>query len=77
MPEVITGKKLKGITVVKHIHLIEGSVNDILAGGYSNEMKTSLTPYVTPWIAKFNINRATTDPVLDWGRSVTGFTSDA
>jgi len=43
MPEVISGKVTGGVTVVKHIHLTEGSGNDILAGGYTNEMSGSIT----------------------------------
>ncbi len=63
MPEVISGKVTGGVTVIKHIHLPEG-INDILAGGYTNEMSGSIKTLMEPWIAYFNIDRSIGDPVM-------------
>ena len=76
MPEVISGKVTGGVTVIKHIHLAE-SWNDILAGGYTNEMGGSITTFMEPWIAYFIIDRCISCPVMWWGIRVTGLSSNA
>ena len=75
MPEVISAKVTGGVTVIKHIHLTEGGW--ILSGGYTNEMSGSITTLMEPWVAYFKIGRFISDPVMFWGRRVTGLSSNA
>ncbi len=78
MPEFIQGKQsTNGVTVIKHISISEGTRNDILAGGFTNELTGSLSMKMEPWIAFFNIDRATGDPVMYWGNVVTGLSASA
>jgi hypothetical protein len=72
MPLVISGKVPGGETYIKHLHLPEASPNDILAGGYTNEMSGSITPLYEPWVAYFNFDRPMGSPVMWWGTRVTG-----
>ena len=65
-PKVISGSKANGITTIQSID-IDNSGNNLLAGGYSNELDSSLTTDFFPWIARFRIARTSADPVLDFG----------
>ena len=69
----MTGKKTNGITVINHIHLIGGFSNDILEGGYTNEMSSTQSTHMLPWIGYHNIERPGTEPQLLWGYQFTGF----